>query len=70
MREGKALAMTALDVLANTKLLAEVVRDFVTPESLREQKETDRTFPEPTYLLDSPAPAGHGRTPAGKMEGR
>jgi hypothetical protein len=31
MREGKALAMTALDVLANATLLAEVVRDFVTP---------------------------------------
>jgi hypothetical protein len=33
MREGKALAMTALDVLANATLLAEVVRDFVTLES-------------------------------------
>jgi len=33
MREGKALAMTAIDVLANATLLAEVVRDFVTPES-------------------------------------
>ena len=33
MREGKALAMTALDVLSNATLLAEVVRDFVTPES-------------------------------------
>jgi hypothetical protein len=33
MQEGKALAMTALDVLANATLLEEVVRDFVTPES-------------------------------------
>ena len=32
MREGKALALTALDVLANATPLAEVVRDFVTPE--------------------------------------
>jgi hypothetical protein len=33
MREGKALAMTALDVLADAKLLAEIVRDFVAPGS-------------------------------------